>query len=360
MTENCLYVNFDDGYNFGGGKFNQTVLLLLQDVFVNVDICTFPMGMSRMRNLKNTLCGYLNGMDGTIVKSICEKASSRSYDWIFLASSNFGKLAKALKQECPATKICVLFNNIEYNFIHSQLTSGFRPQLLLTLGVTYYNEKNILKYADRVIVLNSRENRELNRIYGRKADTIIPIILRDEYTGEPNEYAQENDHKELLLGVFVGSNFYANKHAVEWFVKNVAPFTPTTMYEIVGRGFETERHLECDNVKIVGGVDDVSHYYAKSDFVIAPIFKGAGMKVKVAEAMMYGRTVLGTPEAFEGYDDVSKYGKVCAEAADFINVINNRDFVLGYNPDTRESFLRSYEYMSVKDKLIRLFSDEDK
>jgi len=139
----------------------------------------------------------------------------------------------------------------------------------------------------------------------------------------------------------------------------VAPFTPHVVYEIVGKGFETEKHLERDNFKIVGTVDGVESYYEKADFVIAPIFKGAGMKVKVAEAMMYGKTVVGTKEAFEGYSDVGQYGKICADASDFIQVINSMDFLTGYNPIARQYFLDLYEYEAVKGKLRNLLYDEE-
>ena len=68
---------------------------------------------------------------------------------------------------------------------------------------------------------------------------------------------------------------------------------------IIGKGFETLKNdLECDNVKVIGTVEDVSEYFYRADFVIAPIFEGSGMKLKTAEALMYGKTIFGTTEAF--------------------------------------------------------------
>ena len=43
------------------------------------------------------------------------------------------------------------------------------------------------------------------------------------------------------------------------------------------------------------------HLAAGAALVIAPIFDGSGMKTKVAEALMHGKHVVGTPEAFSGY-----------------------------------------------------------
>lgn len=352
----CLYVNFGTTGNFGGGKFNETVLGILREIFREVELCLFPLEMSRWRNLKNTMRGYLNGMDEDVAEDVLSKVKAGTYDWVFLASSNFGKLAMKLKKNCLKVKVCTLFNNIEYNFISSQL-KGHQLHLFLTLWVTWLSERRVVRYADKTIVLNERERRELKRIYGRDADAIIPIVLRDECQRKHD--GRDTEDGTMFKGLFVGSNFYANKHAVEWFARYVAPFTPHVVYEIVGKGFETEKHLERDNFKIVGTVDDVGSYYEKADFVIAPVFKGAGMKVKIAEAMMYGKTVVGTQEAFEGYSDVDKYGKSCRDASDFIQAINSMDFVTGHNSVARQYFLDLYEYKSVKSKLINLLCDEE-
>lgn len=42
-------------------------------------------------------------------------------------------------------------------------------------------------------------------------------------------------------------------------------------------------------------------YFNNAELYIAPIFDGAGMKVKVAEALSYALPVVGTSHAFEGY-----------------------------------------------------------
>ena len=59
------------------------------------------------------------------------------------------------------------------------------------------------------------------------------------------------------------------------------------------------------NVELVGAVDDLEPYYLGAKAVIAPIFDGSGMKTKVAEALMFGKRVVGTSEAFSGYEDVA-------------------------------------------------------
>jgi glycosyltransferase involved in cell wall biosynthesis len=58
-------------------------------------------------------------------------------------------------------------------------------------------------------------------------------------------------------------------------------------------------------------------YLEMADIAIAPIFDGAGMKVKVAEALSYQLPVMGTPHAFVGYkiqDGVNSYIAETAES----------------------------------------------
>jgi hypothetical protein len=56
------------------------------------------------------------------------------------------------------------------------------------------------------------------------------------------------------------------------------------------------------NVKLDGYVNDLSSYYKSAVAVVAPIFKGSGMKTKVIEAMSYGKSIIGTDEAFQGIE----------------------------------------------------------
>jgi glycosyltransferase involved in cell wall biosynthesis len=97
---------------------------------------------------------------------------------------------------------------------------------------------------------------------------------------------------------------------------------------VVGRGFEDLKHeLEREGkVQVIGAVESLAEWYRNAHFVIAPIFDGSGMKTKVAEALMYGKKIIGTPEAFSGYEEIVAYaGHSCSTPDDFISAINAAD-----------------------------------
>ena len=51
-----------------------------------------------------------------------------------------------------------------------------------------------------------------------------------------------------------------------------------------------------------GYCKDLESAYRESLFSVAPIYGGSGTKIKVLESLYYGRTVVGTAQAFSGHD----------------------------------------------------------
>jgi polysaccharide biosynthesis protein PslH len=105
--------------------------------------------------------------------------------------------------------------------------------------------------------------------------------------------------------LFVGGAFYANVQAALWLAQEVAPHLPVPTV-IAGSGLDrwAGQLQQTDGRTIVTGrVADLAPWYRQARLVLAPVFDGSGMKTKVAEAWMHGKFVVGTPEAFTGYDN---------------------------------------------------------
>ncbi|MDW8399608.1 MAG: glycosyltransferase, partial [Acetobacteraceae bacterium] len=54
-------------------------------------------------------------------------------------------------------------------------------------------------------------------------------------------------------------------------------------------------------VRRLGPVEDVGAFYAEADVVLAPLAVSTGLKIRVGEALAFGRPVLALAHAFEGY-----------------------------------------------------------
>ena len=162
--------------------------------------------------------------------------------------------------------------------------------------------------------------------------------------------------------LFVGGGFYANRAGITWFVKHVVPHISIKTY-IVGRGLEDLKDvLDLDGkVEVVGAVDSLSHWYRDAHFVIAPIFDGSGMKTKVAEALMYGKKVIGTPEAFSGYEDVVKRaGWQCVTVDEFVAAIDcAQDLPLAsFDTELHALYQEKYSFLAARERLALILSDE--
>ena len=111
----------------------------------------------------------------------------------------------------------------------------------------------------------------------------------------------------------------------------------------------------------------LAYYYIHSDAVVSPILAGDGMKVKTAEAIMYGKPIFATDEALEGYE-VSQLKKIfrCNTSQEFITAINayaGKPPYFPFNQEIRSLFLEKYHtscYIKpFKEALLRIPDKKD-
>jgi sugar transferase (PEP-CTERM/EpsH1 system associated) len=109
--------------------------------------------------------------------------------------------------------------------------------------------------------------------------------------------------------LFVGTMGYApNADAACWFCEDVLPRLrqgfPTIAVDIVGRGpTPAVRALaNTSGVRVTGGVDDLAPFYDEAAVVIVPLRAGGGTRLKILEAMAWGRAVVSTRAGCEGLD----------------------------------------------------------
>ena len=144
--------------------------------------------------------------------------------------------------------------------------------------------------ATACICLSARDGALLEKLYRRHADMMLPICMEDKLSKNIiKEGKEEHGGKNLL---FVGSKFPPNVQGITWFVENVMPKLPECTLTIVGKGFEElKEQLTRKNVIVIGGVDSLDPYYENAAAVVMALLYGDGLKVKTAEAMMYGKVI---------------------------------------------------------------------
>ena len=310
-----------------------------------------PSMFSRWQWFKGVVNGNILSIDKRCENELLQKIKRGKYDVVVLGTSNMGFLSKTIKKQCPNCKIGVLFHNVEYQYFREFARVEGKHKLPLAF-LAKNNEKIALKYGDVHFVLNSRDVALLREIYGFDgAVTSLPICLKDKFA----EDKIVHDGSGRVEALFVGSDFFPNREGMDWFVDNVMPHVDINL-NIVGKGMEKYRkRWERNNVKVLGTVDDLSKYYYSADLVVEPIFSGGGMKTKTAEALMYGKIIFGTQEAFEGYEmEYGQNAELCMTAQEFISVINrwsSENKFQKVNDISRTIFEKNY---SIKQMVCRI------
>ncbi|MEV8641320.1 glycosyltransferase [Mesorhizobium ciceri] len=115
--------------------------------------------------------------------------------------------------------------------------------------------------------------------------------------GFDNHEKQPDSNEPIVL--FVGNATEPNRAALSWFLKEVWPTVrtscPTARVRIVGTAAFTCEVTPAAGLECVGALPDLAPEYRRAQLVVAPLVSGsAGVKIKVAEAMSYGRPLVTT------------------------------------------------------------------
>ena len=300
--------------------------------------------------------GYFLGLTPTKVRDIVKKA--KSYDYVFIDRSLFGVIAKELKKANYNGKIITSFQNIEVLYMDAKMPK-YMPFRNVLINCADINDQWSCEDSDVVIALNDRDKNELQKRYNRKTDIEIPVALEDKYAEAKIDTSVLTRQRPLCL--FLGSYFLANNEGILWFMRNVYPHVDVDV-KIVGRGMgklKDEQQALLRDIQVISDAPDLVPYFEESDMMVLPIFSGSGMKVKTCESLMYGKNILATDEALEGYkieEGVSAWR--CNTPEEFIACIN--DFAKHprprFNMHARQCFLDNYSSEAVEKKYKELLS----
>ncbi|MEQ6366190.1 glycosyltransferase [Lactiplantibacillus plantarum] len=255
-------------------------------------------------------------------------------DVVVLGRSRFGFVPKLLKKYLPFCKFVTNVDNVEIDFvkdtyIHSGILSSVRQ--FLESHAVLHDERDSVKYSDALIYLTRRNVERIRIIYDHYEDnpTILPICV-------PKNSDLPNVKTKKSTFVFLGSlDYEPNIEAVQYLINEiwVPNFSLRQDVTLVIAGRNPAKSLEDEiskitNIRIVANFQHVSDFAPLGAVLLAPIFSGSGMKVKVADALSQGFLVVGSEEALVGYEeaisDDSDSGIVQAvNSSEFVEAIQN-------------------------------------
>ena len=183
--------------------------------------------------------------------------------------------------------------------------------------------------------------------------TIIPIILSGGAGTRLWPLSWGNHPKQFLS--LISDKTMIQETLLLWFIENCLDSINAKLV-VVGSGMDKYKGKYGHNVIFKGFVEDLGYEYYCADLVVLPILSGSGMKTKTCESFMYGKTVVGSKEAFEGYDKClykNGCGVMCTTKEDYIETINKlldtEQSKINYN--SRRLYIDLYETSSYEKKL---------
>jgi hypothetical protein len=205
-------------------------------------------------------------------------------------------------------------HNIESDLYYSFLTNAklfLKPYFYINSLLTRFYEKNIYKFYDKNIFISKIDLNTASKLstYDFKGSYVSCTVNTNKYKFSP---IKERSIDEIINIGFIGSMDYSpNIEGVEWFIKNVIPLLEASdlkfIFYVVGKNPPDYLHRLAknnDNIKITGWVDDDVMYYQKMDLIVCPIFAGAGVKIKMLNALSCGKIILATTKAVEGIEGI--------------------------------------------------------
>lgn len=364
---NLLFVSSTDVHkkNYGGSICTNRNYLSFCQILGDKNVYPFNLTagldetfFSKIPKWINYFKGYSRGLTSYNIQRLIDL--SEHYKIIFIDSSEYGVLNYYLKKKRPNVTIITFFHNVEYKIRLQNLK--INPLTFWKFLILYYNEKKAIQYSDKIVVLNERDKKELRYLYHKikfNKIQIIPISLVDTTSYHINSLTPSTASKIPTL-LFVGHYWYANIHGIRWFVNNVLDSVNVKL-KIIGNGMEDlSKEFSHPKIELSGYVTDLFTTIQDADYILVPIFKGSGMKVKTCEALMHGKNIIGTDEAFEGYKiDGQKVGAICNNKDEFIIAINKlvSSNINKFNNYNRNLFLEKYSFEATLIEFTNLLSD---
>lgn len=240
--------------------------------------------------------------------------------------------------------------NYEYTTMFSHISSSPTPRVLsvLELGfraklTAFFQENNHLDesldqlqqfleslhfYTDalpnacrHLITLTKEDGEALAQVQGPDTRVFVNTIGVDEERFErPLNLAAPTAVPTL---VFLGNYRHPpNVHAATFFAERIMPEVvrrhPTARFLMIGSHVPAElrKAAQHPNIEITGFVDDFRPFLWNATAFVAPIFKGAGMRVKILEAMACSCPVISTELGMNGLGGEPSRHFLRAETAD--------------------------------------------
>lgn len=271
--------------------------------------------LERDKNVIRRLFALIRGVSSSLYyawKNL--KIDFSKYDFCIMDFTKLDFVVDGKKMKCP---LIVKAHNVEFDYSHNDYIKNKKINKWVVSKLSYAQENTILNKATHIFALTEQDKTRLITLYG---DTINGKISLNPVALEEKDINIVEKGTPLKL-LITGSLWYGeNANGVMWFIDNVLSKLGKSVHLTVAGARPNEDLIRkvqnYENVEIVASPESMDDFFHDTNVIIAPVFSGAGMKVKVAEALAYGKVLIGTHHAIIGYDVIDGENAYIANNAD--------------------------------------------
>ncbi len=242
---------------------------------------------------------YSNQFKETLIELI----NKTNYDIIQLEGPYLGFYISSIRK-ITSTPIVIRAHNIEHEIWKRVAIHEKNPILRF-----YYSnlskriirfERNILSQSDGILPITERDYQAFKNFGITLPMEVAPVAV--ELINTRRNLTQQR--AIMFLGAL---DWAPNQEGIIWFVEKVWPFVLNKnaylVFHIAGRNaplWLQKKLTDTRNVLFHGEVEKSSDFLETADIMVVPILSGSGMRVKIIEAMAYGKVVITTTIGAEG------------------------------------------------------------
>jgi len=285
-------------------------LRVLPPVFHPVHLFDFKRAVPRVVLLR-ALRGvpYLAGKwDSPALRKVLRRElASSPVDVVYIDHLGMARYLPDVKKARPSARTVLDQHNVESDFFKQFAERKTGPKKLVAKAehrASERFEKRALRDVDAVVAISSEDAKHFDSLAGIHAH-VVPMVLPFERRERPRP---AKNHF-----CYVGNlRWHPNVAGLDWFCKEVWPKirarVPDATFEIAGVGLKPDASgrlpvpeaWSVPGVTTVGFLEDLEPLYARSLAMLAPVFGGSGVRVKMLEGFRAGMPVVTTPDGAFG------------------------------------------------------------
>lgn len=214
-----------------------------------------------------------------------------------------------------------------------------------------YEVRN-LNAVDAIVPISDGDADDFRQLGARKPLHVAPCGVN---VGRAS--ARRAGLKPALRVGFIGSlDFRPNQEAAQWILDELWPRIAAEMPEarLAIAGSNAPEWLR---PRVLGHVPDAQEFMSSMAVMIAPLFAGGGMRIKVLEAMALGKPVVATPLGAGGIDaqNLVIANDAASFAAAVVRLLRDPEAARRLGEAAREEVARKYDSDAIAQRLVSFY-----